>query len=276
MTHVTDATEEVLADLLRRSHVMEPQTVGGYIDEAARSLGAAIAMLYLVDLQQRELVPLGPDGEVAGAALAIDATLAGRAFISGQVLTAGATEDQHAQLWVPLVDGSDRLGVMRLDMADAGEQSHRTALTLASLAAELLVSKGPYTDAFHRVSRRQDMSLAAEMQWAMLPPLTLSTPRVAVAAILEVTVVLSRSAVRVEVRDQSPLAPEIRHYDEAASTGRGLALVDALATRWGTAPQPGGKVVWFELGTGELPAGALRGLCPVAGSMRRPRRRGRR
>ena len=29
--------------------------------------------------------------------------------------------------------------------------------------------------------------------------------------------------------------------------GRGLAIVSALATRWGTAPSPGGKTVWFEL-----------------------------
>jgi hypothetical protein len=29
--------------------------------------------------------------------------------------------------------------------------------------------------------------------------------------------------------------------------GRGLTIVSALATRWGTAPSPGGKTVWFEL-----------------------------
>jgi hypothetical protein len=36
--------------------------------------------------------------------------------------------------------------------------------------------------------------------------------------------------------------------DEA---GRGVPVMDALADRWGTAPQGEGKVVWFEL---DLPA----------------------
>ncbi len=32
-----------------------------------------------------------------------------------------------------------------------------------------------------------------------------------------------------------------------AEGGRGLALVDSLAVRWGTDSAPEGKTVWFEL-----------------------------
>jgi GAF domain-containing protein/anti-sigma regulatory factor (Ser/Thr protein kinase) len=54
--------------------------------------------------------------------------------------------------------------------------------------------------------------------------------------------------VRVEVRDGSRVAPVRGQADVASMTGRGLALVEALAVRWGVDPTPAGKVVWAELG----------------------------
>ena len=54
---------------------------------------------------------------------------------------------------------------------------------------------------------------------------------------------------RVEVHDDNPALPTLGPADdEAAESGRGLRLVDALATRWGAEPCPSdGKDVWFEL-----------------------------
>ncbi len=42
--------------------------------------------------------------------------------------------------------------------------------------------------------------------------------------------------------------------DGLREDGRGLALVDALATSWGTEHRPGGKTVWFRLTTADVPA----------------------
>lgn len=54
--------------------------------------------------------------------------------------------------------------------------------------------------------------------------------------------------VRVEVGDRSGGRPEARELLPGAQTGRGLALVDALADRWGVDPGgTEGKVVWFEV-----------------------------
>lgn len=55
-------------------------------------------------------------------------------------------------------------------------------------------------------------------------------------------------AVRVEVADTSPVIPGAREFGDDATTGRGLALIDALSEDWGvdTIPQDG-KVVWFEV-----------------------------
>ena len=54
--------------------------------------------------------------------------------------------------------------------------------------------------------------------------------------------------VRVEVTDVSPARPHRGHGSLEAEGGRGLLLVESLATAWGSAPDPAGKVVWFELG----------------------------
>ncbi len=52
---------------------------------------------------------------------------------------------------------------------------------------------------------------------------------------------------RVEVFDESPAAPKQQQYGVEAATGRGLALIERLATAWGTLPHTIGKSVWFEL-----------------------------
>jgi anti-sigma regulatory factor (Ser/Thr protein kinase) len=54
--------------------------------------------------------------------------------------------------------------------------------------------------------------------------------------------------VRVEVVDRSVAPPALRDYGAEAATGRGLALVEAMASAWGSDAGSGGKVVWFELG----------------------------
>jgi anti-sigma regulatory factor (Ser/Thr protein kinase) len=55
---------------------------------------------------------------------------------------------------------------------------------------------------------------------------------------------------RVSVQDDNPALPVVGdHPDLTSESGRGLHLVDALASRWGVekAPQGEGKAVWFEL-----------------------------
>lgn len=53
--------------------------------------------------------------------------------------------------------------------------------------------------------------------------------------------------VRVELEDGSPDLPARRTPSEWASHGRGLLIVEAMASRSGAAPHDPGKVVWFEL-----------------------------
>jgi anti-sigma regulatory factor (Ser/Thr protein kinase) len=55
-------------------------------------------------------------------------------------------------------------------------------------------------------------------------------------------------SLRVEVADGSAGLPVPLSPDPGSERGRGLAIVNRLATRWGANPvQDDGKVVWFEL-----------------------------
>jgi anti-sigma regulatory factor (Ser/Thr protein kinase) len=61
------------------------------------------------------------------------------------------------------------------------------------------------------------------------------------------------TVVRISVRDGSPVAPRTHAFSTTSTTGRGLRLLEELATRWGVQQDAstGGKIVWFEVGPGE-------------------------
>ncbi|MEX2552919.1 MAG: ATP-binding protein [Actinomycetota bacterium] len=57
----------------------------------------------------------------------------------------------------------------------------------------------------------------------------------------------SGGAVRAEVRDRSSVLPAVVQYSDTATTGRGMLIVESLATEWGTEVDGKGKVVWFSV-----------------------------
>jgi hypothetical protein len=59
--------------------------------------------------------------------------------------------------------------------------------------------------------------------------------------------VLGGPRLRVEVHDGSPVLPVQRNAAASAEGGRGIALVEALAVRWGVEARPTGKTFWFEV-----------------------------
>ncbi len=56
------------------------------------------------------------------------------------------------------------------------------------------------------------------------------------------------SGLRLRVSDGSPKAPVLSRHTRTASTGRGLAMVAAIADAWGVEDHPGdGKTIWCDL-----------------------------
>ena len=64
---------------------------------------------------------------------------------------------------------------------------------------------------------------------------------------IRVVVSPATDRVRIEVHDGSPQLPIRKHYSTMSGTGRGLLLVERMASDWGAKPAGDGKVVWFEL-----------------------------
>ncbi|MFE4830579.1 SpoIIE family protein phosphatase [Streptomyces sp. NPDC056672] len=59
--------------------------------------------------------------------------------------------------------------------------------------------------------------------------------------------------VRLWVKDRSSVWPRRRTPGEAATSGRGLLMVDAVAARWGVEPRGDGKAVWCEFEPDAVP-----------------------
>ena len=87
--------------------------------------------------------------------------------------------------FLPLLDGSDEVGVLALTLAEVDDDDRRLLRRLAGLVADMIVTKDSCTDQFFQARRSQPMSLAAEIQLTLLRPLTMLTPQVALAGILE-------------------------------------------------------------------------------------------
>jgi hypothetical protein len=178
---MSDPGLALLGHLLDASHDLAPDELVAAVARAGQALDAEDVVIYLVDYEQTVLVPL-PDG-TDRTLLEIDATLAGRAFAA---ITVQETDTESGRrLWLPLLDGAERLGVLGLTLPSVDDALRARCSWLATLVAELLITKGQYTDSYFLIRRRQSMNLAAEMQWQLLPPLTFVTPRVVIAGLLE-------------------------------------------------------------------------------------------
>ena len=74
----------------------------------------------------------------------------------------------------------------------------------------------------------------------------------------EVRLRVGAGAVRIEVRDGSSRRPTVRNFSDAATSGRGLQVVEQLCETWGVEPDAdgGGKTVWALVAVGDpvLPA----------------------
>ena len=96
-----------------------------------------------------------------------------------------AERDGSVRVWVPVFEHSVRTGVLALTVDDAAPEVIDRCRSLGLLAGLLVASASRYTDLMHVRKRGRSMSVAASMQWDLLPPLTVRTEQVVVAGMLE-------------------------------------------------------------------------------------------
>ncbi len=175
--------ERLLGTMIERAHEMPPHLIAPLVAEVIAAIGGSDVTVLLQDYDQRHLVPLPGTDLHVGPPEPIQDSPAGDAFLRD------ATVEQPVpggvRLFLPLLDGTDRVGVLAFTADSPDQDDRRLARRFAGLLADVLVTKGMYTDRFFQTRRQQPMSLPAEMQWSLLPPLSMTTPQVAVAGILE-------------------------------------------------------------------------------------------
>ena len=175
--------ERLLGSLLDRAHTMPPQLIAPLIAQELAAIGGRDITVLLQDYDQMTLVPLPGEGLVTGKVQPIDDSLAGLAFQTDEIIERPWGE--VVRLYIPLLDGTDRIGVLVFTLDHLNDNDRRLARRLAGLVADMIVTKNMYTDRFFQARRQQPMTLSAEMQWQLLPPLMMTTPQVAVAGALE-------------------------------------------------------------------------------------------
>ncbi|GAA2585207.1 MULTISPECIES: PP2C family protein-serine/threonine phosphatase [Streptomyces] len=147
---------------------------------AARALGLRHAVVYLVDLQQRRLVPQ----TAVAPPVAVDGSLAGWAYRT-QSLRVEESGTGSVTAWFPLLDGAERLGVLAVTDTALTASTLTRGRALASLLAMVITSKRLYEDSFVLRTRTEQMRLPAEMLRALLPPRTIGNGHVVSTAVLE-------------------------------------------------------------------------------------------
>lgn len=182
MVEEQPGVDSVAAKLARESALMTFEELPRLLAEEAEHAGLFGVRLYLADRRQRtlnEVTGQGPDAGRGGERLRVDGTVAGLAFIRTTILRV----NDLPRFWVPVLDGSERLGLLYVHHAESADE--QTLQTLARIVGLMVASKRAASDSYARLIRLRPMSVAAEMQWTLMPPSTFTNRKVTLSATTE-------------------------------------------------------------------------------------------
>ncbi|MFF3488424.1 PP2C family protein-serine/threonine phosphatase [Streptomyces sp. NPDC002701] len=218
-----------LSELLEASHTAPFEQVPLLLDAAAVRAGAGGARLFVADLQEellREVTGIGLSAGKGGQEHRIEGTLPGRAYQITEIVSPA----RGGACWVPVLDGTERLGVLHVEPGpgDGDRPDEEVMRALASMAGLLLVSKRANSDSHARLTRTRPMGVSAELQWSMMPPRTFSDQRATVSAFMEPAYQVAGDAF------EYALAGDVLHlavFDAMGhDTSAGLTAALAMAT----------------------------------------------
>jgi serine phosphatase RsbU (regulator of sigma subunit) len=183
------AIAELILGLLRRTHLSTAAELAEVVADEAAGIGAHDVVMYLIDLEQGTLVPLpSPAAATTGAQpQSVGGTVAGRTFATTTVLTTSSDNGDRQRMWVPLLDGTERLGVMEMsfDGPEVGQRTVEVCERYAHLVAMLVATKGMYSDVFEVARRRTPATIASELSRTLAPPFVFASEGLTIAGLLE-------------------------------------------------------------------------------------------
>jgi serine phosphatase RsbU (regulator of sigma subunit) len=140
-------------------------------------LGVEGAEVLLIDYHQSHLIPFA--NGAGGTPIPVDSHPAGRVFASGR----SASDQDH--LFLPLSVYGERLGVLAVRLPQEPEVSEDDLNEVANTLARALRIADTATDIYREVRRRKRLTVAAEMQWELLPGRTCASAEFRLAGQLE-------------------------------------------------------------------------------------------
>lgn len=194
----------ILTTVIDESHLVAAERLTETVDRAVRPAGVGVEVL-MVDLAQRALHVVLVDAP--GAAIPVEGTTGGRAYQLTEIVV-GGERDSDRILWLPLLDGTERVGVLRVELDDDvvdGATLRRRLWALAGLVGHLLMTKLGQSTWLQQL-RARSMSPASELLWQQLAPRTLATDRVVISALLEPALEVAGDAYDYAVGDTVDLA----------------------------------------------------------------------
>ena len=176
--------ERAFIELANGVTSLHPDDLAMHVERCAGLLGGTGVVLLLVDIEQRTLRPLDV-GQSETHDVADPDSNPGAAYRQEASVREGPERgDGAVRLWIPLMDSAERLGVLGV-VVDAADDDAEMWTAFASIVAETLVSKTAYGDRIIRTRRTREVTVAAEMRWALLPPLTFTSSAVEISGVLE-------------------------------------------------------------------------------------------
>jgi Stage II sporulation protein E (SpoIIE) len=221
---VTDLVEKV-----RKAVSAAPPglIVEAMLAELARSAGVADGQLLLVDYRLAALVPLTNDANrVDAEAPAFGNTAHRPGGPAWRCFDRQELVDDGGAVLIPVSVRGDRWGVLRLGPADRLSDLRPRLLDLGDVLAHELAATRSATDRYVAGARTRRLTLAAEMQWEMLPGRSCSGEKFNLAGQLE-----PAYAVKGETFDWS-VAPDRLTISVIDGMGEGVAAasLSMLAT----------------------------------------------
>lgn len=140
-------------------------------------LGADGAEVLLIDYHQSHLVPFA--NGAGGRPVPVDGHPAGQAY------AACRTVPDEDRVYLPLSVYGERLGVLAVRPAPDSEAKPDDLAGVADALARAIVVANTATDIYREVRRRKRLTVAAEMQWELLPGRTCRSDEFSMAGQLE-------------------------------------------------------------------------------------------